>query len=32
MAIGNAVTRALGARIHDLPLTRKRVVAALLKA
>ncbi len=29
-AIGNAVTRALGARIRDLPLTRDRVMAALL--
>jgi nicotinate dehydrogenase subunit B len=31
-AIGNAVTHALSARIHDLPLTRERVMAALLKA
>jgi nicotinate dehydrogenase subunit B len=31
-AIGNAVARALGARIRDLPLTRDRVMAALLKA
>jgi CO/xanthine dehydrogenase Mo-binding subunit len=30
-AIGNAVSHALGARIHDLPLTRERVMAALLK-
>ena len=29
-AIGNAVAHALGARIRDLPLTRERVVAALL--
>ena len=29
-AIGNAVTRALGKRIRDLPLTRERIVAALL--
>lgn len=28
-AIGNAVTRALGQRIRDLPLTRDRLVAAL---
>jgi CO/xanthine dehydrogenase Mo-binding subunit len=31
-AIGNAVTHALGVRIHDMPLTRDRVMAALLKA
>jgi nicotinate dehydrogenase subunit B len=30
-AIGNAVARALGARIGDLPMTRERVMAALLK-
>ncbi len=30
-AIGNAVTHALGARIRDLPLTRERIMAALLK-
>ncbi len=30
-AIGNAVSHALGARIRDLPLTRERVMAALLK-
>ena len=29
-AIGNAVSHALGARIRDLPLTRERVMAALL--
>jgi aryl-alcohol dehydrogenase-like predicted oxidoreductase len=29
-AIGNAVARALGARLRDLPLTRERVMAALL--
>jgi nicotinate dehydrogenase subunit B len=29
-AIGNAVARALGARIRDLPLTRERIAAALL--
>jgi nicotinate dehydrogenase subunit B len=29
-AIGNAVAQALGARIRDLPLTRDRVMAALL--
>jgi CO/xanthine dehydrogenase Mo-binding subunit len=27
-----AVARALGARIRDLPMTRERVMAALLKA
>jgi nicotinate dehydrogenase subunit B len=31
-AIGNAVARALGARLRDLPLTRERVMAALLQA
>jgi CO/xanthine dehydrogenase Mo-binding subunit len=31
-AIGNAVAHALGARIHDMPLTRERVMATLLKA
>ena len=30
-AIGNAVAHALGARIRDLPLTRERVAAVLLK-
>jgi CO/xanthine dehydrogenase Mo-binding subunit len=30
-AVGNAVAHALGARIRDLPLTRDRVMAALLK-
>jgi nicotinate dehydrogenase subunit B len=30
-AIGNAVSHALGARIRDLPLTRDRVMASLLK-
>ena len=30
-AIGNAVARALGTRIRDLPMTRDRVMAALLK-
>ena len=29
-AIGNAVSHALGARIRDLPLTRERVMAALI--
>jgi CO/xanthine dehydrogenase Mo-binding subunit len=29
-AIGNAVARALGHRIRDLPLTRERIMAALL--
>jgi CO/xanthine dehydrogenase Mo-binding subunit len=29
-AIGNAVARALGKRIRDLPLTRERIVATLL--
>ena len=31
-AIGNAVAQALGTRLRDLPLTRERVMAALLKA
>jgi CO/xanthine dehydrogenase Mo-binding subunit len=31
-AIGNAVAHALGARLRDLPLTRERVTAALLRA
>jgi CO/xanthine dehydrogenase Mo-binding subunit len=31
-AIGNAVAHALGVRIHDMPLTRERIMAALLKA
>jgi len=31
-AIGNAVSHALGARIRDLPLTRERIMAALLKS
>ena len=30
-AIGNAVAHALGARIRDLPMTRERVMAALLQ-
>ena len=30
-AIGNAVAHALGTRLRDLPLTRERVMAALLK-
>jgi CO/xanthine dehydrogenase Mo-binding subunit len=30
-AIGNAVARALGARIRDLPMTRERVMATLLR-
>jgi CO/xanthine dehydrogenase Mo-binding subunit len=30
-AIGNAVNHALGVRIHDMPLTRERIMAALLK-
>jgi CO/xanthine dehydrogenase Mo-binding subunit len=29
-AIGNAVSHALGTRIRDLPLTRERIMAALL--
>ncbi|HZQ00768.1 MAG TPA: molybdopterin cofactor-binding domain-containing protein [Reyranella sp.] len=31
-AVGNAVVQALGVRIHDMPLTRERIMAALLKA
>ena len=31
-AIGNAVAHALGVRLHDMPLTRDRIMAALLKA
>jgi nicotinate dehydrogenase subunit B len=31
-AIANAVAHALGARLHDLPLSRERVMDALLKA
>jgi len=31
-AIGNAVTRALGVRLRDLPLTRERIMAAMLGA
>ncbi len=31
-AIGNAVAHALGTRIRDLPLTRDRIMAALLQA
>ncbi len=30
-AIGNAVSHAIGARIRDLPLTRERIMATLLK-
>ena len=30
-AIGNAVSHALGARIREMPLTRERIMAALLK-
>jgi CO/xanthine dehydrogenase Mo-binding subunit len=30
-AIGNAVAHALGARLRDLPLSRERIMAALLK-
>ena len=30
-AIGNAVAHALGTRLHDLPLSRERVMGALLK-
>ena len=30
-AIGNAVARALGKRIRHLPLTRERIMAALLE-
>jgi CO/xanthine dehydrogenase Mo-binding subunit len=31
-AIGNAVAHALGVRIRDMPLTRERIAAALVKA
>ncbi|HTV89267.1 MAG TPA: hypothetical protein VME41_09650, partial [Stellaceae bacterium] len=31
-AIGNAVAQALGARIRDLPMTRDRIMAALLQS
>ncbi len=31
-AIGNAVAHALGTRLHDLPLSRERIMDALLKA
>jgi nicotinate dehydrogenase subunit B len=30
-AIGNAVAHALGVRIHDMPLNRERIMAALLR-
>jgi nicotinate dehydrogenase subunit B len=30
-AIGNAVAHALGVRIHDMPLSRERIMAALLE-
>ncbi len=30
-AIGNAVAHALGRRIHDMPLSRERIMAALLR-
>ena len=30
-AIGNAVAHALGTRIHDMPLTRERIMAALIR-
>ena len=30
-AIGNAVAQALGTRLRDLPMTRERVMAALLR-
>jgi CO/xanthine dehydrogenase Mo-binding subunit len=30
-AIGNAVAHALGARIRDMPFTRERIAAALLR-
>jgi nicotinate dehydrogenase subunit B len=30
-AIGNAVAHALGKRIHDMPLTRERIMATLLR-
>jgi nicotinate dehydrogenase subunit B len=28
-AVGNAISNALGKRLHDLPLTRQRVKAAM---
>ncbi len=31
-AIGNAVAHALGVRLHDLPLSRERIMAVLLKS
>jgi CO/xanthine dehydrogenase Mo-binding subunit len=31
-AIGNAVAHALGQRLRDLPVTRERIMAALLKS
>ncbi|MBM3649462.1 MAG: xanthine dehydrogenase family protein molybdopterin-binding subunit [Alphaproteobacteria bacterium] len=31
-AIGNAVAHALGTRLHDMPLSRERIMAALLKS
>ncbi|MBU1317204.1 MAG: molybdopterin-dependent oxidoreductase [Alphaproteobacteria bacterium] len=31
-AIGNAVADALGMRIHDMPMTRERIMAAVLQA
>jgi CO/xanthine dehydrogenase Mo-binding subunit len=31
-AIGNAVAHALGTRLHDLPLTRDRIMSVLLKS
>ena len=31
-AIGNAVAQALGMRIHDLPMTRERVMVALTES
>jgi CO/xanthine dehydrogenase Mo-binding subunit len=31
-AIGNAVAQALGARLHDLPLNRERIMETLLKS
>ena len=30
-AIGNAVAHALGVRIHDMPLSRQRIMATLLE-
>ena len=30
-AIGNAVAHALGVRLHDMPLSRERIMSALLK-